>query len=480
MDIIRKFLKSISSKSVLYLATIFVAAIVFINIVLAISLNRLFLFDKGSHIFIVIITLVTIAILTWRIFKIENYKGFLLALFMMSFIIRLIWIFTIETQPISDFAFMYEGAQNIASGNYDYITNSGYFTTWVYQLGFTMYLVAIIKFFGDSIIIIKIVNVIIVSLIPVIIYLTGKKMGSEKGAKIVSLGYCFYIASIVNTSVLTNQHLATLMFYLGIYFFISSFNRKYKWIVVGLCLGFGDIIRPEGSIIIIAIILFVVFSNLLNYKELGKGLVEFLGIIIVITMISQTASTLIMKSGISNDPLVNKDPLWKFVCGLNPDSKGTYSEADDIYLSGVGKDGRKEAELGLIKERLSDPKALIKTMSYKTAVMWGSNDTSMNLAITNKDQNDKYINIIMKLEKIQYIFIMLMFLGSMIMEIKRNRGFQKKHLYIIIFLGYFLAHLLIEVQPRYRYFAIPMILIIQSDYLGILSEKITSRRFLRK
>ncbi|MBU3104990.1 hypothetical protein [Clostridium gasigenes] len=233
-----------SSNVVLYLASIFAASIVFINLVLGISLNSLFLFNKYSDILVIILAIVAIGILIWWGCKIEDNKKFLIVLFSTSFIIRLVWVLSIKTEPISDFAFMYEGAQNIAGGNYDYILNSGYFKTWVYQLGFTMYLVGIIKFFGDSLLIIKVFKVLIVSLIPVIIYLTGKKMGSNKGAKIVSLGYCFYISSIVSTSVLTNQHLATLLFYTGIYLLISNVNRKYKWILIGLSIGIRDIIRP--------------------------------------------------------------------------------------------------------------------------------------------------------------------------------------------------------------------------------------------
>ncbi|MBU3135385.1 glycosyltransferase family 39 protein [Clostridium gasigenes] len=458
-----------SSNVVLYLASIFAASIVFINLVLGISLNSLFSFNKYSDILVIILAIVAIGILIWWGCKIEDNKKFLIVLFSTSFIIRLVWVLSIKTEPISDFAFMYEGAQNIAGGNYDYILNSGYFKTWVYQLGFTMYLVGIIKFFGDSLLIIKVFNVLIVSLIPVIIYLTGKKMGSNKGAKIVSLGYCFYISSIVSTSVLTNQHLATLLFYTGIYLLISNVNRKYKWILIGLSIGIGDIVRPEGSIVIIAIILFIIFKNLLDYKEIGKSLAEFLGIIMVITLVSQAASFAVMKEGISNDPLINKDPLWKFVCGLNPDTKGAYSEDDDIYLSGYGtREGRTKAELGLIKERLSNPKALVKTMSYKTAIMWGANDTSMNLSLTDEVQNNKYLDILIKIEKIQYMILMIMFLGSIIITIRRKDGFKNTHLYLIIFIGYFLAHLLIEVQPRYRYFAIPIIFIIQAEFLEML------------
>ncbi|MBU3104989.1 hypothetical protein [Clostridium gasigenes] len=189
----------------------------------------------------------------------------------------------------------------------------------------------------------------------------------------------------------------------------------------------------------------------------------------VITLVSQAASFAVMKEGISNDPLINKDPLWKFVCGLNPDTKGSYSEDDDIYLSGYGtREGRTKAELGLIKDRLSNPKALVKTMSYKTAIMWGANDTSMNLSLTDEVQNNKYLDILIKIEKIQYMILMIMFLGSIIITIRRKDGFKNTHLYLIIFIGYFLAHLLIEVQPRYRYFAIPIIFIIQAEFLEML------------
>ena len=48
--------------------------------------------------------------------------------------------------------------------------------------------------------------------------------------------------------------------------------------------------------------------------------------------------------GITQYELSNRDPLWKFVCGFNHDTKGTYSEEDSNYLGqfgGIGKEKEK-------------------------------------------------------------------------------------------------------------------------------------------
>ena len=94
--------------------------------------------------------------------------------------------------------------------------------------------------------------------------------------------------------------------------------------------------------------------------------------------------------------------------------------------------------------------------------MWALNDTSLQLAFTDNVDKPELYDITLKLEKIQYIIISIMFMLGIINIIKRKDGFGKNHIYLIIFLGYLLAHLLIEVQPRYRYFALPIFFIISS------------------
>lgn len=463
-----KFLNKISSNIVLYLSMFFSIGIVLLNLLGMITFNKLFSFNNLFEVILVIVAIVAMILIIMFLRKIKYRKRFLFSLFIVSFLIRFIWILWIDTIPISDFKVMYDGATEIAKGNYSFILESNYFNIWVYQLGFTGYLAILLKVFNNSLFMIKFINVIIVSLIPVIIFLSAEKLTNAKIARIPSILYALYIGSIANTSVLTNQHLATLLFYIAVYLLVINLNRKFKWILIGLCIAVGNIIRPEGSIVLLAILLFLVFKNLTSAKEIGKGVLEFAGIIIIVILVSKLVSFGFVKAGISNYPLSNRDPLWKFSCGLNPNSKGTYNDEDLVYLNIAELSGktRKEAHMELIKERISNPLQLGVTMAYKYVNMWALNDTSLQFAFTDNVNKPQVYNIVIKIEKIQYMIVTILFMFGIISIIKRKKGFENNHIYLIIFLGYLLAHLLIEVQPRYRYMSLPILFIISSYFFA--------------
>lgn len=456
-----KFFENLSSKVVLYFSAIIATLIVLTNIAGIFTFQNLLKFKSIYGVIIIILALISIIICIKYLYKIHDEKKFILALFLTGFIIRLFWIFIINTEPVSDFKIMYDAANNIVNGDYSSVLNNGYFNLWVYQLGFTGYLAVLIKLFGNSLLIIKVVNCIVVSLIPIVIYYSAKIIASKKSARIVSLAYCFYIGSIVSTSVLTNQHMATLFFYLAIYLLISKINRVIKWGLIGVCLALGQFFRPEGAIVLLAIVLFSLFKNISNLKETSKNVGEVIAALLIMTLIMQGFSAIFIKSGISNYKLSNRDPLWKFSSGLNPDTKGMYSVEDDIFVSEY-EGGRKEANIILINERLRNPKELLKTMVYKASVMWAGDDTSLNFAFTDNVMYKGIYDTTLKLEKIQYIIACIVFALSIIMMITRREKFLKSHIYLIIFLGYFLAHLIIEIQPRYRYFSIPIFFIVSA------------------
>lgn len=474
-----KFLNKLSSNVVIYLSLIFTIGMVILNGIGLISFTNLFSFNSVYEIIGIILFLALMFLLTMYLPKIKDNKNFLIILFIVAFILRLIWIIWIPTEPTSDFKVMYDGATEIVNGNYNAILDSFYFNVWAYQLGFTGYLALLIKIFNGSLFMIKLVNVLITSCILIVIYFSAKKLCGEKPARIVSILYALYIGSIANTSVLTNQHLATLLFFIAIYLIISDVNRIYKWLLIGLLIGFGDIIRPEGSIILIALLLFGVFKNITNLKEVAKSILEFVGILVIVVMISKIVSFGFVNSGISNYPLENRDPLWKFTCGLNPETKGTYSDADLVYLHNAEVSGksRNEAHMELIKERLSNPPQLITTMAYKYVTMWAVNDTSLQFAFTDNVDKPEVYDFTLKLEKIQYILIIVLFMIGIINIIKRKEGFTNNHIYLIILLGYLLAHLLIEIQPRYRYFGLPIFFIIAAYCFSKPSRELRFSRY---
>ena len=452
------FTKNISAKIVLFFSLAIFAFISLLNYVGIVSFQGLLKFSNISVFLMLIIISLLLVIPSILLYKVKKNNLFIFYLFLFTFAIRLIWVLTIDSQPISDFKVMYEGALDIINGDVNSLLNSYYFNTWVYQLGFTMYLSIILKLVFNSLLGLKIVNTIIMSFIPIIIYLITKKLIAEKHARIPAILYAIYVSSIINSSVLTNQNISTVLFYLGLYFLISDI--KFKWILVGLTMGIGNIIRPEGSVILIAIFLFTIFKDITDIKKVKRNIFNFIGIVIIFFIVTECTSLLILKSGFTTYPLTNRDPLWKFTCGINPETNGTYSENDLIFLGQF--EDRNEGHKILLTERLTNPVSLTKTVLLKNVPMWASNDTSISFAFTENVNKNNLYEALVKLEKIQYIFFITMAFLSIIYLRKSKYLFSDYYLFLIIFIGYFLAHLMIEVQPRYRYFAIPSILIISS------------------
>ncbi len=167
----------------------------------------------------------------------------------------------IQTPVETDFSMMYHSAIQAAKGDFSFAQNT-YYTSWVYQLGFTMYQAFIIKLFGEGTFLLKFLNIIYCTGTTLLIYKITSYIFNEWSGRIAGLLYAFYIPSIVLSSVLTNQHLAVFLFYLGFYLLITKgLSNKYTWIFIGAILALGDIMRPLGAIILIAITIYVFFTR---------------------------------------------------------------------------------------------------------------------------------------------------------------------------------------------------------------------------
>ena len=138
---------------------------------------------------------------------------------------------------------------------------------------------------------------------------------------------------------------------------------------------------------------------------------------------------------------------------------------------------RNEGHKTLLSARLNNPVSLLVTMASKTVPMWASNDTSISFAFSDNIDNNNLYNALLKLEKIQYIIIITFALLGVINIIKEKDKFNYSFLFLIILIGYFLAHLILEVQPRYRYFSIPIFFIMAA--YGFTKSKLTYK-FLKE
>lgn len=416
----------------------------YVGIVILSLMLLLYLFTNNI-ILLLLAGLISIFISTRKI------KYFGIILFVVSFIIRLIFIIVANFPQVYDFKTLLDASEMFAKGDYSF--NSWFhFATWGYQTAFVIYQGVLLKLF-HSIFILKLLNVIYSSILVLIVYKLGLKISkNEVSSRIISLLYMIFPFYLFLNSVLLNSHLATLLSYLGIFFIIKE-NAKYKDYLIGsILIALGNIIRPEGIIIVLTLIIFKIIT--LKKENIKKIIISLLIFLSSYFIICNGSSFLVKASNINPSGLQNKDPLWKFLLGFNYDTCGYYTDDDAVYQI------NKETEIKEIKRRaLENIPRTGKLMVCKVDRFWLSSGLENEMGSFNdKTFNIMGINIKFSMIKnlainlnkgINIVVLALMLLGLIV----NRKSIKNETLFLLIMiLITFGVYLFIEIQPRYLYF----------------------------
>lgn len=427
------------------------------------SFNKLFfyiLFVSLTILFLLfgvyeVLTLLSVILIIYVLNKFR-IKNFVLFLFLFSFVIRLAFILTINTPPISDFATLLDASISFTKGNYSF-NSSSYFIYWAYQIGFVVYQGLLLKIV-NSILFLKLINCLVTSLICVLIYLICKIFCSEKNAKIISMLYSCFIFPLAYNSILTNQHMSALLIYFGIYILVADnlkLKKYQKIIISGVLFSIGNIIRPEGIITIFSILLyFILLLKKENLRETVKNITLLLCSYYFIFMI---VSGILIQTNIAPNGLKNNAPQWKFVLGFNFNTNGKYSDEDAWTIT--DSSGGYSLVLNRIKENYKDLPKLFwnksKIFWTKSSLDWSFyNVENQDIPILNLEINSSKVARL--LTKINYSYYFLIFLLSIVGIINIIKNYHNINNKIIILLNQIIVtfgvYLLIEVQSRYSYF----------------------------
>lgn len=437
---------------------------VFIYISIIIFSFVLFLFLLFNNYIYIIIALLFIFFIS----RSSKIKHFGLLIFLISFIVRLIFVLIADFPQIYDFETLLEASKLFAQGDFSF-NKWWHFYTWGYQTGFVIYQGILLKLF-DSVFLLKLLNVIYSSCLVYIIYIVGKRISDERSSRFVSLLYMIFPFYIFMDIIMANHHLASLLMYLGILFLIKN-NKKFSdYIFGGILLAFGNIIRPESIIVVLTFLVYEFF--LLDKKKIINVCIRVCAFLIVYFSINCCASFLVVKTGINPSGLQNKDPLWKFILGFNHESCGYYDDSDSQYQV------NRETELAIIKERaLSDLPSTGKLMLCKIDRFWLSSGLYFETGrFYNKEFNVIGFNIKFSVIEnavmdfnmhIQIIGLILFFIGIFV---NRKKLSNEALFLLIMSVITFLVFLFIEIQPRYAYFIHVSIFILASLGVKFISD----------
>lgn len=452
-----------------FLSTIFM----YLTIVVFSIISLIFLIK--NNIFISIIAFLVVIYISLK----NNIKYFPILLFITSLILRIFMILIFNFPQVSDFKTLLDASYLFTNNDFSF-QNQQYFTMWGYQTGFVIYQGLILKLF-NSVFILKLLNAIFSSVLCVLIYLFGKKICSEKSARMASLLYMIFPFSLYLNTVLANHHLATFLMYIGVFFLLKKEKSIKDYIIAAILISLGNIIRPEGIIVIFTLILFEIFR--LKKDKLLETLKNVGIFLIIYFMIGTLSSFAVEKLGINDEGLKNNNPKWKFVLGLNSDSCGYYTPSDEKYLNDENK------ELEVIKNRISvGPVKMGKLLTCKINKFWLQTEISSK----NEMYNDKTYNIfginikfkdleniVVKFNSVLYIITLLMCILGLVFNrkkvIKDNSFF-----FVILMMVTFFVYLLIEIQPRYAYFIHVSIFILSTYGYDYVLSKISNIFKIRK
>ena len=365
---------------------------------------------------------------------------------------------------------------------------TNYFYFYNFQTGFVMYLALVIKIFGSHLIFLKIFEILFMSLTNVFVYKIASKVYTKKIGIISSIIYSLLFFNIAGSSIINNQHFSTLLVILSIYFFIK--DKCFYYVLSGILVGIANIIRPSSIIILISFCLFLLWKLLINnFKTWKTFLIGFLLIILsAFSTMKIFDYSLLNLNVVPTSTLSSNAKYFKFVLGIH--GNGIYNiptetaEKTQVYfdLQKLNFDYElynNECKNFIVNKFTQNTKETFGHIKNKMLVFCGEEDNQIGFS-GNKVQNSKSYIFIKYYGYVQYFLLIVFSLLTVIINVKdskfyntKNNLYQTQILFEIVFILYFCAHLLIEVQPRYRYDQYLMLAFIASPsiYLFLLNVK---------
>lgn len=406
------------------------------------------------------------------------FRAYPAVLFALRFALALSVILMFYAQPVQDFKTMYDAACQVASGGREYLSDA-YFYNWAYQTGFVAYEAGVIRLFGTGIFPLQVMNALWMAGSGCLVYAIGRRFLTAEGAMLASLFYALYPGPYFLSGVLTNQHIAVFFYYLGIWLLVRGERLSFpRALLAGAAIAVGNVMRPLGILVVLAFLCWGAVRLLLwkkpgRLREAGALALAAAAYFAVFALFSK----LIVLTGLNPEGLTNHLPLWKFLVGLNYESGGRWSREDyeAYYLLPASR--AEEAMREAIRERLAiGPGGLARLAWRKSGLLWGSPESLYwGFGEIDGTVRGKILTALNYGDRGVCALAVGLALAALASRLRKGTGEKEPAVLLLAFLvcGYYAAHLLVEVQPRYRYFLMPALFLLagaglETDFRGLI------------
>ncbi|CAJ1181341.1 hypothetical protein CPR19092_LGOLGGFK_00531 [Companilactobacillus paralimentarius] len=403
----------------------------------------------------------------------------LLSMLAIFFVVAIIWLKVVPKTQISDFGEFWNTAPRALAGGKIFSYDNDYFAKWAYQTGFLVYVMTVVKIFGQHVIAIQLLNVIYQVLILYLAYLISMQIFNKvKMARLTVFLLMIDLDWFALNSQSDNQYIGMLLFMLTFYLIMQ--NKYWTYALAGVTLAIGSIVRPIGPVIIAGILVYgLLYMFIANDKFSWIGLGKIVMTLLIYQVIFSGASLAIKSSGLNSYGLTNRDSEWKFVVGLDAYSGGSYDQKMvDRFDLQESRAKMSAKEHKIIHENISNLNAShgwLRLFWAKNRTLWAGRSMAIDFTEFGKIHSLKMDNLVKLLGYMGSIMLIIFsWIGSL--SLFKQKIDNKVFLILLPLMAYAVVQLLIEVQGRYRLEFLPVIAILAGVGLYNCFDWIKSRQ----
>lgn len=397
-----------------------------------------------------------------RLKKILN-DNYYMYLSLIMFVLGVLWINLVNTQPYSDFDYYYTVAKNVANG----LEWGNTYTA----VGYSIFLGFIFKVFGSSLIIVKIVNLILVTMNNILFFKILKKVNiKEIDRKIIFALFILFPSNLYYISLVAGELLFTFILLLATYIYFSE--MKYKYVFIGILTGLNTMIKPFFIVFFFAIFLVdLIVDNKLYAATKNCIIVLIFSALVISPWIYRNTQLVGQFTYVSNN-----GGKVLYINNNSQNTSGRWMEASDVENSIVNTDEFKNANVTEQNKMFSNaakkwikshPKEFLILGTKRIANLYfaGDDDVSYSFHGSNISNFIKYkvayISTIIRFIIFAPAILYILFYSFTVLKniiLKRFKKIDKYSLYnMVIFYMFTVIYFVTEGQGRY---AFPLIFIL--------------------
>ena len=437
----------------------------------AVALVSLAVWVKNGHA-AALPSLVTLAWLTfaalgvWLVHKTADTRQAAAAVFLAALLPRLALCLIHTTTPTSDFANYWAMGQAFLQGDraaiaalvdhYRVLEFSGLAVLWGGMQWIT----------GGTALGFQLLQCALTAGIAVAVYFLGSKTDTRTG-RIAALLFALYPSNIVIAQVFTNQHLAVLMALISILLFLRALAGNALWqrvlygALAGLALLVSHYSHPSSVITRIAFAVYTVGLCVALRKQILPILAVLAACLIAFSGGKALVDHTLLAGGYRLSATEQFHQTERILTGLTTETDG---QLDQVQRDAFRAMTDEQARNAILAE-LARPVPLIKLLARKAVIMWGAMDSSFTWYTHEGNETPQTLAVSSAMGALDVLFAAAVYLLAALGLITERRAAPCTDLYKLIVIGWIGVYLLYEIQMRYRYYAMPFLMIFAA--LGI-------------